>query len=308
MAERLTDGGDGTLWLGLALGLGAGFGCGYYVAKKRLELKYDKIAQTEIDEAREYYVAARKAVEQKLKEPINEVVEYLGYVKPEENGQVDDEEAESEAGQEGEAEDAEEGVEISEEGTGPGGEAAGANPRIDYTAPGRDEQAGQSSQGRDAGDSGSEDEADDSDDGDNSAGDVNVFEGVQSHYVWDYAVETKARGDKSQPYVIHVDELGEFDHDHVTYQWYYDDRILTDEDDTVIENIHELVGSPNLLRFGHGTGNNNVVIIRNDRLNLEMEILRVDGRYADTQGFLQHNNYDVERILRRHTNYDDEPR
>src|SRR6476620_12040655 len=130
MAEELTDVGYGKIGLGLVLGLGAGFGCGYYVAKKRLELKYDKIAQTEIDDAREYYVAARKAVEQKLKEPINEVVEYLGYVKPDQNEQVDHEEAESEASQEGEAEDAEEGAEIPEEGKGPGSEAAGANPRI----------------------------------------------------------------------------------------------------------------------------------------------------------------------------------
>ena len=78
MAEPVVTG-----FVGFGIGLAAGFGLGYYVAIRRLETKYDKIAQTEIDEARDYYRAAKKATEARLKEPIEEVAEYLGYVKKE---------------------------------------------------------------------------------------------------------------------------------------------------------------------------------------------------------------------------------
>ena len=74
--------------LGFAFGAGfvggaIGFGIGYFTAIKRLETKYDKIAQDEIDEARDYYRAAKAATEARLKQPIEEVVEYLGYKKTE---------------------------------------------------------------------------------------------------------------------------------------------------------------------------------------------------------------------------------
>src|SRR4051812_15931941 len=69
--------------LGVGVGLTVGFGAGYLFAKRRLETKYDKLAQEEIDEAREYYRAAKSATEARLKEPIEEVVEYLGYIKKE---------------------------------------------------------------------------------------------------------------------------------------------------------------------------------------------------------------------------------
>ena len=243
MAESVNDPRLGLA--GLGLGLLAGFGVGYLSAKKRLELKYDKLAQAEIDEARDYYRAAKSATEAKLKEPLNEVVEYLGYVKPEEQ-------AEAEATS----------VEVVE-GTSP--------PVVEVNVVVE-----------------------------------NVFEEARSEFEWDYAIETKARGDKTRPYVIHIDEYGETQYESVVYTWYIIDEILADERDEVVDDVDGLVGVTNLQRFGHGTGNPNVVLVRNDRLNLDMEILKSEGRYnEEVQGFLQHN-YDVERMPRRHRPFDDD--
>lgn len=75
--------GQGWIAVGVGVGLTLGFGGGYLFAKRRLETKYDKLAQEEIDEAREYYRAAKAATEARLKQPIEEVVEYLGYIKKE---------------------------------------------------------------------------------------------------------------------------------------------------------------------------------------------------------------------------------
>lgn len=234
--------------IGVGVGLTVGFGAGYAVAKRRLETKYDKLAQTEIDEAREYYRAAKAATEARLKEPIEEVVEYLGYIKKSE-GKPEEVIAAvvKEAAKEGAQEAVEETV---------------------------------------------------------------VVQDNSSDWVWDQALEEKMRDDrKGFPYVICLDEWGEKNHEgyeQSCWTWYYEDEVLADERDEVVDNVDELIGLNNLNRFGHGTDSRDIVLIRNEALSMEYEISRSQGKYSEeVHGFLRHN-YHVERMPKRRQGFDDD--
>jgi hypothetical protein len=235
--------------LGVGVGLTVGFGAGYLFAKRRLETKYDKLAQTEIDEAREYYRAAKAATEARLKEPIEEVVEYLGYIKKE---------------------DAEVPVAPSLK-----------EDVVDLKAAVRE-----------------------------AVEEAVVFPDNSSDWVWDQALEEKMRDDnKGFPYVICLDEWGEKNHEgyeQSCWTWYYEDEVLADERDEVVDNADELIGLNNLNRFGHGTDSRDIVLIRNEALSMEYEISRSHGKYSEeVHGFLRHN-YAVERMPKRRQGFDDE--
>ncbi len=96
---------------------------------------------------------------------------------------------------------------------------------------------------------------------------------------WNYAVEIKKRN-LLEPCVIHKDEFfsDEKGYSQSTFTYYAGDDILVDEDDTPIYN-HEDVTGP--LLFGHGSSDNNVVYIRNDKRKAEYELLRDPGLYSE---------------------------
>lgn len=100
---------------------------------------------------------------------------------------------------------------------------------------------------------------------------------------WDYTKENANRNPRF-PYVIHKDEHDAFDaYENVSYAWYPLDEVLADEDGSRIENIAEIVGAENLERFGHGSGDPNVVFVRNNELRLQIEIVRVpDASYEES--------------------------
>lgn len=95
---------------------------------------------------------------------------------------------------------------------------------------------------------------------------------------WDYDEELKKRN-TGEPYVIHRDEFhgNEMDYTQSTLTYYAGDDIMTDEDDVPIFNHSTIVGD---LLFGHGSGDPNVVHVRNDKLKGEYEILRDEGLYS----------------------------
>jgi hypothetical protein len=99
---------------------------------------------------------------------------------------------------------------------------------------------------------------------------------------WNYEEELKSRF-ANEPYVIHQDEFSahESGYSQVTYTYYAADDVLVDE-----ENGHplphaDIVVGVNNLKFGHGTDDDDVVFVRNDKLNLEMEICRVHQSYEE---------------------------
>lgn len=98
---------------------------------------------------------------------------------------------------------------------------------------------------------------------------------------WDYALELRAR-DPEVPYIIHQDEFNESEagYSKVTYTYYAGDDVLCDEDGRPLPHAQEVVGKDNL-RFGHGSDDIDVVFVRNQKLELEMEICRSPASYEE---------------------------
>ena len=106
---------------------------------------------------------------------------------------------------------------------------------------------------------------------------------------WIYAKELEARSSE-YPYIIHEDEYreSELDYAQVSYTYYAADDVLVGEDDRPITHPDLTVGQNNL-RFGHGSEDPNIVFVRNDRLELEMEICRSPGSYEQEILGLEHS-------------------
>lgn len=107
---------------------------------------------------------------------------------------------------------------------------------------------------------------------------------------WDYSTELENRV-AGEPYVIHQNERGEVEgYSSVTYTYYAGDDVLVDEaDERVVLNPDLAVGVHNL-KFGHGSDDENVVFVRNDKLEMEMEICRSPRSYEeDVLGLERHD-------------------
>lgn len=96
---------------------------------------------------------------------------------------------------------------------------------------------------------------------------------------WNYAEEV-AKRTSNEPYIIHKDEFfgEESGYAQSVLTFYKDDDILCDEDNTPIYNYEERTGP---LRFGHGSGDQNVLYVRNDKRRAEYEILFDSSSYAE---------------------------
>lgn len=85
------------------------------------------------------------------------------------------------------------------------------------------------------------------------------------------------------PYVITREEYDENEdqYEQVSLTYFGFDDVLVDEDEKSIDNIEEFVGKHNLQRFGHGSGDTKLVYIRNEQREMDYEVLRSDGSYAE---------------------------
>lgn len=111
---------------------------------------------------------------------------------------------------------------------------------------------------------------------------TNVFDGVDSSIPdWDWDAELKHREDISHdtPYILHRDEFfdEETHYGQTTLTYYAKDKKLTDEKDSPLYNMGDIVGD--CLRFGHGSGDPHVVYIRNNKLHAEYEVVMHEGAY-----------------------------
>lgn len=106
------------------------------------------------------------------------------------------------------------------------------------------------------------------------------------HDGWSYPYELSQR-DFSKPHVLHQDEFttNETGYTQTTYMYYAGDDVLADTDGMVLNNRVNLIGQRALEKFGHGADDRNYVFVRNPELELEIEIIRVPGRYeVEVQG------------------------
>lgn len=99
---------------------------------------------------------------------------------------------------------------------------------------------------------------------------------------WNYPRELESRSANS-PYVIHQDEFveGERGYTKVTYTYYAPDDVLVDEADEHPVPHGDLVVGQDNLKFGHGTDDVDVVFVRNDRLEIDIEICRTHKSYEE---------------------------
>jgi hypothetical protein len=98
---------------------------------------------------------------------------------------------------------------------------------------------------------------------------------------WSYPYELSQR-DSHTPYIIHQDEFhsNENEHHQTSYIYYEGDDTLVDaEDNTILNNRENLIGTRALNKFGHGSDDKNIVYVRNPELDLEVEIIRESGKY-----------------------------
>jgi hypothetical protein len=123
---------------------------------------------------------------------------------------------------------------------------------------------------------------------------VNVFSEVSQDINWNYATEVKSRN-SDRPYVIHVDEFTgqEKMYEQVEFSYYDEDEVVADARDQMLNNVNDVIGVENLKKFGHGSGNKYVVYVRNDKLNLDIEINKTEGSYAEIvqgHGIIEHSD------------------
>lgn len=121
----------------------------------------------------------------------------------------------------------------------------------------------------------------------------NVFEdAMPSDDTFNYEEEIRLRTE-TEPYIISYDEYfqGEKDYQQTTLTYFAGDDVLTDDRDQPIDESDKAVGDENLRRFGHGSKDNNIVYIRNDRLEIDFEVCRSQGKYTEEiLGFIKHTD------------------
>ena len=88
--------------------------------------------------------------------------------------------------------------------------------------------------------------------------------------------------DPSVPYVLTEEEFmeGELDHSQVSLTYYEEDDVLLGADEIPIEEIDATLGRHNLDRFGYGSNDNNLLYIRNERIQVDYEVIRTGASYA----------------------------
>lgn len=99
---------------------------------------------------------------------------------------------------------------------------------------------------------------------------------------WNQDLEEQYRNEML-PYVISLEEHNEnaFEHEQNTLTYYAEDDMVLDERDQPIEDVEALIGSENLKLFGHGSGSADTVYVRNEPKEMDLEILRREGSYAE---------------------------
>lgn len=94
------------------------------------------------------------------------------------------------------------------------------------------------------------------------------------------------------PYVISADEYfeGEKEYTQLTLTYFAGDDVLADEGEMPLVEVDATVGNANLDRFGDRSKDPNVVYIRNDRLEIDYEVCKSTGKYAEeVAGFVEHS-------------------
>lgn len=128
---------------------------------------------------------------------------------------------------------------------------------------------------------------------------INIFDNSDPN--WDWEAELSSRSSKT----LYVITKGEFFADDMGYRqstitWYELDRTMADEREAPIYNWSSLVGVE--LPFGHGSGDEDVVYIRNEELRHEYEVCHDVGAHGvEVEGMEIEEEYEDQDI--KHSRY-----
>jgi hypothetical protein len=144
--------------------------------------------------------------------------------------------------------------------------------------------------------------------------DQNVFrdsdyeDEIDTEDAWDFHEERRKRS-PMRPYIIHIDEREEHQaYDAVTFTYYEADDVLCNERDEVIskQERDRLVGEVHLNQFGHGSDDPHIVYVRNDQLEMDIEIVRSLSSYAEEVHGFDPPEPEIRHTYRRTNKFDDD--
>lgn len=95
---------------------------------------------------------------------------------------------------------------------------------------------------------------------------------------------------RNAPYVIHPDMFGTRDDFEIRSLKCFADRVVTDTDYEIVEDVDNLVGDESLDHFGEFEEDS--VYVRNERLKCDYEILLDTRKYTDVVGEIPHRAED----------------
>lgn len=101
---------------------------------------------------------------------------------------------------------------------------------------------------------------------------------------YDTTINPKPPFPRKPAYVISLDEFvnGEENYDKITLTYYVDDNTLADETESDIEDIEDMIGPKALSSFGLASDDPDVVYVRNDRVEVDYEVIRQFASYQGT--------------------------
>lgn len=127
----------------------------------------------------------------------------------------------------------------------------------------------------------------------------NMFHGTHVTSLFDYQQNEQNKLD-GRAYIIDYDEFMSSEVQNTTLTYFEGDNVLSDQHDEPLMDLDEVVGEDNLLCFGQGSNDNNIVYIRNDKLDINFEVIRSQGKYAqEVLGFIEHSEKRKPRKFRR---------
>lgn len=227
---------------GLIVGAGIGVTVGYIFAQRRLEEKYNQIAAEEIAEMRSHYYAKAVARENNdEKKELEEIVKEKGYITGEATPPMAVTPPTAVTERAQEIADAEDA-------------AASEPPTPEAEEPPQVE-----------------------------VRNIWANRDDEPTHEWDWHKE-RAQRSPLKPYVIHIDEREDQDaYEDVTYTYYEEDDVVCNERDDVLdaEERERIIGEANLDRFGHGSGSSSVVYVRNDKLEMDIEVIQSPNSYLE---------------------------
>lgn len=96
---------------------------------------------------------------------------------------------------------------------------------------------------------------------------------------WEEENEHRSKANPDNPYILHRDEFyaGEMGYTQYSLTYFVGDDMMVDEEDKPVPNYQRITGP---LFWGHGSGDENIVLIRNKKLRAEYEITKNDDSYA----------------------------